>query len=167
MRYKFLALGLCIALAGSGCVSGSTLESYQPKNPEEVLVVSMLMRIPNGIKARSLEMMMLPYAEDVYIGNFQKYIGVAGPTAPLSISKRELRDAYNEMFRKSKDISMDVKNFRVTVDGNRAVAEARTELLFKIDAPRGEDREQYFRNDVTWRMRRTPAGWKIVEEIWE
>ena len=167
MRFKFLTLALCIALAGSGCVSSSSLEAYQPKDPEEALVVSMLMRIPNGIAARSLEMMMLPYSEDVYIGNFSKYIGAAGPTAPLSISKQELGSVYKEMFRRSKDISMDVKNFRVTVQGNRAVAQARTELLFKIEASKGEERNQTFRNDVTWRMRRTPAGWRIVEEIWE
>ena len=49
----------------------------------------------------------------------------------------------------------------------RAVAEARTELLFKMEAGRGERREQVFVNDVTWRLRRTPGGWKIVEEIWQ
>ncbi|MBI2164236.1 MAG: nuclear transport factor 2 family protein [candidate division NC10 bacterium] len=167
MRHRSLAVAIALALAASGCVSGSSLESYRPKNQDEALVVSMLLKIPNGIKARSVEMILQPYAEDVYVGNFQKYLGVAGPTAPLSISKRDLRGVYAEVFRAAKDVSMDVKDFRLTVSGDRAVAEARTELLYKFEAGRREARQDVFRNDVTWRMRRTPAGWKIVEEIWQ
>lgn len=167
MRYRLVLLGLWLTLVVSGCASGPTLETYKPKNQDEALITSMLMRIPNGIKARSLDMILQPYAEDVYVGNFQKYLGVAGPTAPLSISKRDLREIYTEAFRGSKDISMDVKNFRLAVSGDRAVAEALTELLFRREAGRGEARQEVFRNDVTWRMRRTPNGWRIVEEIWQ
>ncbi len=166
MTYRFVALGLWLALAASGCAPIS-LETYKPKNQDEAFIVSMLMRIPNGIKARSVDVIMQPYADDVYIGNFQKYLGVAGPSAPLSISKPDLREVYRDVLKYAKDVSMDVKNFRVTVSGDRAVAEAQTELLFKREARRGESREELFRNDVTWRMRRTPNGWKIVEEIWQ
>jgi len=167
MRYRLVLLGLWLTLVVSGCATGPTLETYKPKNQDEALIISMLSRIPNGIKARSLDMILVPYAEDVYVGNFQKYLGVAGPAAPLSISKSDLRDVYYQVFRSAKEVSMDVKNVRVTVSGDRAVAEARTELLFKREVGRNEEREQLFRNDVTWRMRRTPNGWKIVEEIWE
>jgi ketosteroid isomerase-like protein len=166
MRYRLVLLGLCLALLVGGCAS-ATLETYKPKNQDEALIISTLIRIPNGIKARSLDMILMPYAEDVYVGNFQKYLGVAGPSASLSISKLELREVYYQVFRASKEISMDVKDVRVTVSGDRAVAEARTELLFKREAGRGERRQDVFQNDVTWRMRRTPNGWKIVEEIWQ
>jgi ketosteroid isomerase-like protein len=161
------ALGILAILALSGCVTSPSLESYRPKDQEEAQVITMLMRIPNGIKSRSVELIMQPYAEDVYIGNFQKYLGVAGPTAPVRISKAELRSVYTEVFRGAKDVSMDVKEFRVAVKGDRAIAEAKTEMLYKIEAGRRESRQQLFRNDVTWQLRRTPAGWKIVEEIWQ
>ncbi|MBI4842102.1 MAG: nuclear transport factor 2 family protein [candidate division NC10 bacterium] len=167
MRHRSLSVGLLLALVVSGCVASSTLEGYRAKNQDEALVVLMLLKIPNGIKARSVEMILQPYAEDVYVGNFQKYLGVASPTAPLSISKRDLRGVYAEVFRGAKDVSMDVKNFRISMTGDRAVAEARTELIYKIEAGRHEAKQQIFLNDVTWRMRRTPAGWKIVEEIWQ
>jgi ketosteroid isomerase-like protein len=160
-------MGLWLTLVASGCATGPTLQSYRPKDQDEAQIVAILMRIPNGIKARSLDLIMVPYAEDVYVGNFQRYLGVAGPSAPLSISKPELRDVYRQVFRAAKDVSMDVRDFRLHVSGDRAVAEARTELLFKMEAGRKEEREQIYRNDVTWRMRRTPAGWKIVEEIWQ
>jgi ketosteroid isomerase-like protein len=62
---------------------------------------------------------------------------------------------------------MDVKDFHLQVRGDRAVAEAKTELLFQQEARRGEARSQVYRNEVTWRLRRTAGGWKIVEEIWE
>jgi ketosteroid isomerase-like protein len=75
--------------------------------------------------------------------------------------------AYSELFRASKEISMDVKDFRLTRGGDRAVAEARTELLLKLEGGRREKKDQVFVNDVTWRLRRTPGGWKIVEEIWQ
>lgn len=167
MRYRSLVGELLLALAISGCAGSSTLEAYRPKGQDEAQLVSILMRIPNGIKAKSLDLIMQPYADNVYVGNFQKYLGVASPTAPLSISKSELRDVYSQIFRNAKDVSMDVKNFQINVSGDHAVAQARTELLYKFEAGRREARQQLFVNDVTWRLRRTPAGWKIVEEIWQ
>jgi ketosteroid isomerase-like protein len=150
----------------SGCASAPTLESYQPKNPDEAQVVAMLSKIPNGIKIRSLDLILQPYAEDVYVGNFQKYLGVAGPTAPVSISKADLRSVYAQVLRSAKEVEMDVKDFQLTLTGDRAVAQAATELLFKLERGRKETGKEIFRNEVTWRLRRTPGGWKIVEEIW-
>ena len=164
-----MALGLsCIGLI-SGCLSSTNLQVYQPKDEEESRVVSSLRRIPNGINSRSVDLLMQAYADDVYVANFHKYMGVAGPTAPLSLSKADLREAYTQMFRAVKDVSMEVKDFRVvSVSGDRAVAEASTELIFKFEVGRGESRKgDAYRNDVTWRLRRTPAGWKIVEEVWQ
>ena len=166
MKLRWLALLWWVALTLPGCAT-QNLDSYRPKDRDEALVVSMLMKIPNGVKERSLEMIMQPYAEDVYVGNFQKYLGVAGPQAPLSISKAELRTVYSQLFRASKDVTMTVRDFRLTVSGDRAVAEASTELFFKLEAGRKERRDDTYRNDVTWRLRRTPAGWKIQEEIWQ
>ncbi len=166
MRSRLVVVGVCLILLASGCASTS-LQSYKPNNQDETIIVSLLTRIPNGIKSRSVDMILQPYAEDVYIGNFQKFLGVASPTAPLSLSKPDLREIYANVFRASKDISMDVKDFRLHVSGDRAVAEARTELLFKKEAGRGEDRQELFTNDVIWRMRKTPYGWRIVEEIWQ
>ncbi len=160
-------IGLWIGLAVSACAPSLALEKYQPRNQEEAMVVAALLRIPNGIKGRSLELLMLPYADDVYIGNFQKYLGVAGPQAPLSMSKSDLRTAYAQVLRGAKDLSMDIRDFQLTVSGDRAVAEARTELIYKFEAGRKEARQEVFRNDVVWRLRRTPAGWKITEEIWQ
>ncbi|MEK7203987.1 MAG: nuclear transport factor 2 family protein [candidate division NC10 bacterium] len=166
MRHRVLPVGILFAFAVSGCASSSNLEAYRPKDQDEAQIVSMLLRIPEGIKSRSLNLIMLPYAEDVHVGNFQKYLGVASPTAPLSLSRADLRTAYFELFRSVKDISMDVKDFRLTRSGDHAVAEARTELLLKLEGGRKERKEQVFVNDVTWRLRRTPGGWKIVEETW-
>jgi ketosteroid isomerase-like protein len=161
-----MALGIGLILATSGCAP-QNLETYKPKDQDEVFIVSALLRIPEGIKSRSVDMIMQPYADDVYVGNFQKYLGVAGPTAPLSLSRQELRAAYAELLKASKEISMTVKDFRLTVSGNRATAEASTELLLKREATKKEAKEDFFRNEVTWRMRHTPAGWKIVEEMWQ
>ncbi len=170
MNHRALPLGCLLAFAVSGCAAPS-LDTYQPKNQDETQIVTSLMRIPNGVKARSVELLMQPYADDAYVGNFQKYLGVAGPTAAVSLSKAELRATYAQLFRSIKDISMDVKDFRLTLTGDRATVEARTELPFKAEAGRGEKKksgkqEDVLVNDVTWRLRRTPNGWKIVEEIW-
>jgi ketosteroid isomerase-like protein len=162
-----LALVLWLVLAVSGCAP-VTLQEYQPKDREEALVVATLLKLPNGIKARSVDLILQPYADDVYIGGFQRYLGVAGRTAPQSIGKSDLRSVYSDVFDASKDVTMVVKNIRLTVSGDRAVAEAETELIFKKEAVlRGEARQDVFRNDVTWRLRRTPLGWRIVEEIWQ
>ena len=166
MKGRVVALGLWLTLVATACASTS-LSDYTPKDQAEAQIVAMLMRIPNGIKARSVDLILTPYAEDVYIGHFQKYLGVAGPDAPLSISKADLRGVYDQVFRAAKEVSMDVKDFRLQVSGDHAVAEARTELLFRQEARRGEARDQVYRNEVTWRLRRTAAGWKIVEEIWQ
>lgn len=166
MRPRLAAVGLCLTLLASGCGGAPSLEDYSPKNSDEAQIVAILLRIPNGIKARSLDMILLPYAEDVYVANFQKYLGVAGPGAPVSISKPELRDVYAQVLHASKDISMDVKDFRLHLSGDRAVAQARTELLFKREGGRREAKEDLYLNEVIWRMRRGPAGWRIVEEIW-
>lgn len=165
MRHRALSLGFLLAFAVSGCAAPS-LDSYQPNNQDEAQIVTSLMKIPNGIKARSVELLLQPYADDAYIGNFQKYLGVAGPTAPLSISKADLRSVYTQVLRSAKEVDMDVKDFQLTVMGDRAVAQAATELLFKVERGRKETGKEIFRNEVTWRLRRTPAGWKIVEEIW-
>lgn len=166
MTYRSVALGIGLIFAASGCAP-ETIEIYKAKDQEEAFIVSALTRIPDGIKSRSVDVIMQPYADDVYVGSFQKYIGMAGPTAPLSISKRELRAAYTDLLKSSKDITMTVKNFRLNVSGNRATAEARTELILKVEGTKYEERQQTFLNDVVWRMRHTPAGWKIVEEIWQ
>jgi len=92
MTFRAIALSVGLLLTASGCAP-VTIETYKPKDQDEAFIVSSLMRIPNGVKAKSLEIMMQPYADDVYVGNFSKYIGVAGPSAPLNISKRELRAA--------------------------------------------------------------------------
>lgn len=167
MTRTLTALSLLLSLAIAGCAMSPKLESYRPKDADENAIVSTLRKIPYGMNARSLDILLQPYAEDVYVGNFHKYLGVAGPSAPLSISRRDLRGVYTELFRASKDISMDVKNFRLSVTGERAVALARTELLLKHEGGRRDEKEQLFVNDVTWRLRRTAAGWKIVEEIWQ
>jgi len=167
MRYSLAALALLSVLVVPGCATSVKMESYKPKNADEAAIVSTLLRIPYGIKSRLMDVLMQPYADDVYVGNFQKYLGVAGPTAPLSISKKDLREVYTELFRASKEISMDVKDFQLTVTGERATAEATTELLLKLEGGRREAKQQVFVNGVTWRLRRTAGGWKIVEEIWQ
>ena len=162
-----MVLGLWLTIAVSGCAS-NTLQNYQAKDQDEARVVSALMRIPNGINVRSVELLLQAYADDVYVANFQRYLGVAGSSAPLSLSKADLRVVYTQVFRSAKDVSMDVKNVRLTMVGDRATVEARTEMLFKVEGGRGEKKTgEVYRNDVTWRLRRTPAGWKIVEEIWQ
>ncbi len=165
MRHRVHPLGFLLAFAVSGCAAPS-LDTYQPKDQGEAQIVSTLMKIPNGIKARSVDLLMQPYADDVYVGNFQRYLGVAGPTAPLSISKADLRSVYTQVLRSAKEVEMDVKDFQLTMTGDRAVAQAVTELLFKVERGRKEAGKEIFRNEVTWRLRRTPGGWKIVEEIW-
>ena len=167
MTHRMGLVILWLALFVSGCFPSSNIMSYQPKNPEEARVVSELMKIPNGINTKSVDVLMQPYADDVYIGNFHKYIGVASPSAPRTISKAELRQAYTQLFKSTKGLSAEMRNFQLTVSGDRAVAEARLEVLYKIEAGRLEQREDTLRNDVTWRLQNTPAGWKIKEEIFQ
>lgn len=157
---------LCVALIATGCAS-MALKSYKPKTDDETQIVSVLMRISKGMEIKSVEVVMQPYADDVYIGNFQKYIGVSSPGAPTRVSKLELAQAYVQLFKSTKELSMDITDFRLTASGDRAVAEGRLELLYKREAGRGEARSDYIRNDVTWRLKRTPLGWKIVEEVYQ
>jgi hypothetical protein len=42
-----------------------------------------LMRISKGMEIKSIEVLMLPYADDVYIGNCHKYLGVGVPADRL------------------------------------------------------------------------------------
>ncbi len=166
MRGTLIALSLLLTVAIAGCAMTQKLESYRPKDADESAIVATLLKIPYGVKTKAVDVLLLPYAEDVYVGNFSKYVGAAGPSAPLTINRAELRHVYSELFRFAKTLSMDVKDFRLTVTGERAVALARTELLVTQEGGSRQEREQLFVNDVTWRMRRTAAGWKIVEEFW-
>ena len=166
MTSRMMAMTLCVALIATGCASMS-LKAYKPKTEDEAQVVSVLMRISKGMEMKSVETIMLPYADDVYIGNFHKYLGVATPGAPTRVSKSELAQSYFQLFRSTKELSMDITEFRLAVSGDRAVAEGRLELLYKIEAGRHEARSDYIRNDVTWRLKRTPLGWKIAEEVYQ
>ena len=161
-----LLLACCLMLLLEACAP-VTLQNYKAKDPVEAQIVGQLTKIPNGLNARNIELMMQPYADDVFVANFSKYLGVAGPTAPLSISKPELRAAYGQILRSVNEISMDVKDLRLTVTGDRATAEAATELLFKQERGRKESKQgEVYRNEVTWRLKRTPLGWRIFEEVW-
>ena len=164
MSYRLLAATLWLTLAAAGC-TGITLESYQPRDHDEALVVATLRRIPAGIKAKSVETLMQAYADDVYVGNFNRYLGVATDRSALRIGKAELRQAYIQVFRSVKELSMDVKDFRLSLHGDRAVAECYTELLAKVEAGRHESKQDLIRNEVTWRLKRGPMGWRIQEEI--
>ena len=166
MKLRFVVVTLWLALVASGCAGGS-LESYKAKNTDEENIVATLKRIPNGIKARSVDILMQAYADDLYVGNFNKFLGVATDTSAMRIGKPELRQAYTQVFRAAnvKEISMDVRDLRLTVQGDRAVAEAYTEILTKLEAGRKESRQDVVRNEVTWRLKRGPLGWKIHEEI--
>ncbi|MCX5733120.1 MAG: nuclear transport factor 2 family protein [candidate division NC10 bacterium] len=166
MTSRMMAMTLCVALIATGCASTS-LKSYKPKTDDETQVISVLMRISRGMESKSMETLLQPYADDVYIGNFQKYIGVSSPGAPTRVSKLELAQAYVQLFKSTKELSMDITEFRLTVSGDRAVAEGRLEILYKIEAGRKEARSDYIRADVTWRLKRTPLGWKIAEEVFQ
>ncbi len=166
MKIRMLTIGLCIAFVTAGCASTS-LKSYSAKSEDETQVVAALMKISKGMDIKSVQMLMQPYADDVYIGNFHKYLGVAAPGADTRISKRELAQAYVQLFKSVKEISMDITDFRLTVMGDRAVAEGRAEIRYQIEVGRKETKDNYIRNDVVWRMKRTPLGWKIVEEVYQ
>ena len=164
-RRLVFCCGLALALLLGGCAT--TLEHYKAKSPEESLVLTTLMRIPNGIRAKSVEAIMLAYADDAYIGNFNKFIGVANPGGRNSLKKQELRGVYLDIFKGTKDVSLDVKEFSLSVSGDRAVAQGHTELLLKMEGGRQDKREDIIRNDVLWRLQRTPHGWRIKEEIYQ
>ena len=164
MRTRHLILVSLIACVVAGCVSGA-LESYKPKTPDEEQILIVLKKFQTGVNTKSVDILMQPYADDVYVGNFHKYIGVAGPGALARVSKPELRQAYAQLFKYVKEVSVDVKDFTLKVQGDRAVAEATTDLLLKIEAARKEAKSEVVRNEVTWRLKRGPLGWRIQEEI--
>jgi ketosteroid isomerase-like protein len=164
MNRRYVASALALVLALAGCATGN-LESYKAKDNDETVIIATLMKIPNGIKAKSVDVVMQAYSDDLYVANFHKYMGVATDPSLTRIGKPELRQAYTQVFRGVKEISMDVRDFRLTVQGDRAVAEASTELLVKVEAGRRESRENLVRNEVTWRMKRGPMGWRIYEEV--
>jgi ketosteroid isomerase-like protein len=164
VNYRCLAAVVSLTLVLAGCATGS-LESYKAKDHDETLIVATLMKIPNGVKAKSVDLLMQAYADDLYVANFNKYLGVATDPSVVRIGKRELRQAYIQTFRAVKEISMEVKDFRLIVQGDRAVAEGNTELLVKVEAGRREARENLVRNEVTWRLKRGPMGWRVQEEI--
>ena len=167
MRHGTVVVGLLLALTLSGCLSRGGIRDYEPKNPEEAQVVSELLKVATGINNKAVDILMQPYADDVYVGNFHKYLGVAARSAPRTISKADLRSAYTQLFKSVKELSLDVINFKLTLSGDRAVAEARFELLVKLEAGKFEAKQETIRNDVLWRLKRTPAGWKIQEEIYQ
>lgn len=164
MKRRFFVATLWLALVVSGC-AGTSLESYKPKGSDEEIIVATLLKIPKGIKAKSPDLVMQAYADDLYVGNFNRFIGVANDPAAIRIGKPELRQAYTQTFRAVKEISMDVQDFRLIVQGDRAVAEANTELLIAVEAGRKENRSELIRNEVTWRLKRGPLGWRVQEEI--
>jgi ketosteroid isomerase-like protein len=164
VKRRFFVATLWLALVVSGC-AGTTLESYTPKGRDEEIIVATLMKIPKGIKAKSPDLIMQAYADDLYVGNFDRFIGVATDPTVTRIGKPELRQAYIQAFRAVKEISMDVRDFRLIVQSDRAVAEANTELLIALEAGRKESRSEVIRNEVTWRLKRGPLGWRIQEEV--
>jgi ketosteroid isomerase-like protein len=153
-----------LALVVTGCVSGS-IESYKPKTVEEEQILTVLRKFQTGINTRSVDILLQPYADDVYVGNFHKYLGVASPGSLARVSKPELRQAYTQLFKYVKEVSVDVKDFTLKVQGDRAVAEATTDMLIKVESGRKESKSDVVRNEVTWRLKRGPLGWKIQEEI--
>jgi hypothetical protein len=161
------------ALAGlvllAGCGGPSKLVSFKPKNQDEAVIASQIMKIQNGINTKSVDLLMQPYAEDVYIGNFHKYLGIAAPDALRSITKSQLRGAYVDLFKAVKEISMEIASFDPTVAGDRANVQARIEMVFKVEKGKGERKKasDTLVNEVIWRMKKTPEGWKIQEEIFQ
>lgn len=161
-----IALCACLALILPACAMGPSLSTYKPKTQEEALVVTILQRIPAGVKAKSLDIIMQAYDDDVFVGNFRKYLGVAAPDSPVTLrGKAQVRQVYNSILTGVKDVSLDVRDFTLTVSGNHASAEGWIEMALKLEAGRREAKEELVRNNVIWRLRRTPLGWKIYEEI--
>ncbi|MBI4537559.1 MAG: hypothetical protein HY712_06340 [candidate division NC10 bacterium] len=165
MTCRFFAFSLGFALLAGGCAA--TLENYRAKSPDEAQILVTLMRIPNGISARSVDTILLAYADDAYVGNFNKYLGGIGRSNKTTLRKPDLRMVYGTLFKETKDTSMDVKEFQLSVSGDRAVAEGYLETLVKTEGGRQDRREEVIRNHVLWRLQRTPFGWRIKEEIYQ
>lgn len=165
MIHRVLPLGLAVLLL-AGCAS-TNLEAYRPKNQDEAQIAALLLRIPNGIKSRSIETLLIAYADDLYVGNFHRYIGVAPRGMSGAIRKSDLPGIYQQLFRSVKDVSLQYKDVEMTVSGDRATVTASSELSILMEAGRGESKDpEIVRNNILWRLSRTPLGWKIREEIY-
>ncbi len=165
MTYRFVLCCLLWAVLTGGCAN--TLENYKAKTPDETQILVALMRIPNGIRARSVDTILLAYADDAFIGNFHKNIGILSPAGKTTMKKQDLRYVYTDLFKNTKDLVLDVKDFQLTVSGDVAVAQGFTELVVKIEGGKYDKRENTIVNQVLWRLRRTPYGWRILEEIYQ
>jgi ketosteroid isomerase-like protein len=164
VAHRFLLVGLLSVLLLGGCAT--TLENYKAKSPEEELVLTTLRRIPRGIQVQSVDHIMLSYADDLYVGNFHKFLGVPNPGGMNTLTKANLRVVYKELFEGSKGASLEIRDFRLSVSGNRAVAEGISEILLKLEGSKKDKREEMIRNEVLWRLQKTPHGWQIKEEIY-
>ena len=169
MGARALALWFSVAIAMTGCAANS-IENFKGKNSDETQIAGLIRRIPDGIKARSLNIVMLPYTDDVYIGNFHKYLGIAALGAPIRVSKNELRQVYTQFFKNSKEFSADIRDFQVTVQGDRATAEGLLDVQWQLQGEvkvKKDERQVTIQNPVLWRLRRGPDGWRIYEEIYQ
>jgi ketosteroid isomerase-like protein len=168
MLRKLTLLTLAGLVILAGCGGPPKLVSFKAKNQDEAVIASQIMKIQSGLNMKSVDLMMQPYMEDAYIGNFHKYLGIASPGAFRSISKSQLRGAYSDLFRGVKEISMEIVDFQLTVAGDRAAAQGRIEMVYKIEKGKGERKDpDVLINEVIWRLKRTPEGWKIQEEIFQ
>jgi ketosteroid isomerase-like protein len=166
VRIIWLVIGTLVVLAGCTQV---TVSNYPAKTQDEEQIVQVFNRIAGGVKSQSPNLIMQAYADDVYVGNFNKWVGVSKERENTSLNKAGLRQVYVKLFRATsvKEMSMEITRFQVTVTGDRASATGRTEIRFKLEAARKEAREDTILNDVLWRLKRGPGGWKIVEEIYQ
>jgi hypothetical protein len=158
----------------AGCGGPPKLVSFKPKNQDEAVIAAQVMKIQNGMNLRSIDLMMQPYAEDAYIGNFHKYLGIASPGAFRSITKQQLRGAYTDLFKAVKDLQMEITEFDLTVVGDRASGRGKIEIVLKTEKGKGEHKRgsagasgDSIVNEVIWRMKKMPEGWKIQEEIFQ
>lgn len=165
MTHRFVMCCLAFALLAGGCAT--TLENYKAKSPDEAQILTTLNRIPNGIRARSVETILLAYADDAFVGNFHKNLGVANPGGNTTLKKPELRYVYADMFKNTKDVALQIREFQLTVSGDVAVARGNAEMIIKIEGGKYDKRENTIVNEILWRLRRTPYGWRILEEIYQ
>jgi ketosteroid isomerase-like protein len=169
MTWRLTVISLAVySLLLAGCGGPPTLERFKPANQDEAVIASQILKIQNGINTRSLDLVMQPYAEDAFIGNFHKYLGVATPGALRSVTRVQLRMAYNDLFRAVKEVSIEITNFRLTISGNSAAALGKVEMVYSVERSRGDSkRPDIVQNEVLWRMKKGPTGWRIAEEIYQ
>jgi hypothetical protein len=166
-RPTVACLAVCTLLLAA-CGGPPTLERFKPANQDESVIVSQILKIQNGINTRALDLVMQPYADDAYIGNFHKYLGVATPGALRSVTRAQLRGAYYDLFRSVKELSIEITNFRLTVSGSTATALGVVEMAYMGERGKGESkRPDVVQNEVLWRLKRGPTGWRIAEEIYQ